>query len=227
MSSKLTRDWLRCSSSLVKHFMLLIGRSATSLVYTHDHRWQHIFEHELFIAACVPSWTFYLCFFVLSAKQEIPDSAFCAMLQIPERIPLWELSTCLFFAVPMAVMVVLYGRMGMQIRSRTQRTLELGRLHMMVAVPQSHMFIHIAYISRTRFYAGMQEVIVFFFYFCLCLFPTGVRNGSVNGPSRVSQSRKAIIRMLGKSLLAALLQYTVKPYLWCNIISIYAEKVVW
>ncbi|XP_039433487.1 neuropeptides capa receptor isoform X1 [Culex pipiens pallens] len=82
-------------------------------------------------------------------KQEIPDSAFCAMLQIPERIPLWELSTCLFFAVPMAVMVVLYGRMGMQIRSRTQRTLELG-----------------------------------------------VRNGSVNGPSRVSQSRKAIIRML-------------------------------
>lgn len=78
--------------------------------------------------------------FVLSAKQEIPDSAFCAMLQIPERIPLWELSTCLFFAVPMAVMVVLYGRMGMQIRSRTQRTLELGRLHMIVEVPQSHMF---------------------------------------------------------------------------------------
>ncbi|XP_065073430.1 melanopsin [Ochlerotatus camptorhynchus] len=82
-------------------------------------------------------------------QEKIEDSAFCAMLSNPEGIPLWELSTCLFFAVPMVVMIVLYGRMGMQIRSRTQRTEELG-----------------------------------------------VRNGSVNGPSRISQSRKAIIRML-------------------------------
>ncbi|XP_058823598.1 neuropeptides capa receptor-like [Topomyia yanbarensis] len=82
-------------------------------------------------------------------KEKILDSAFCAMLSNPEGIPLWELSTCLFFVIPMVVMVVLYGRMGMQIRSRTQRTVELG-----------------------------------------------VRNGSVNGQSRVSQSRKAIIRML-------------------------------
>ncbi|XP_058455081.1 neuropeptides capa receptor [Malaya genurostris] len=81
--------------------------------------------------------------------EKILDSAFCAMLSNPEGIPLWELSTCLFFVIPMVVMVVLYGRMGLQIRSRTQRTEELG-----------------------------------------------VRNGSVNGPSRVSQSRKAIIRML-------------------------------
>ncbi|XP_055543728.1 neuropeptides capa receptor [Wyeomyia smithii] len=81
--------------------------------------------------------------------EKIMDSAFCAMLSNPEGIPLWELSTCLFFAIPMVVMVVLYGRMGMQIRSRTQRTAELG-----------------------------------------------VRNGSVNGTSRISQSRKAIIRML-------------------------------
>ncbi|XP_062560311.1 pyrokinin-1 receptor [Armigeres subalbatus] len=82
-------------------------------------------------------------------QEKIEDSAFCAMLSNPEGIPLWELSTCLFFAGPMVVMIVLYGRMGMQIRSRTQRTEELG-----------------------------------------------VRNGSVNGPSRISQSRKAIIRML-------------------------------
>uniref|UniRef100_A0A182JGG2 G-protein coupled receptors family 1 profile domain-containing protein n=1 Tax=Anopheles atroparvus TaxID=41427 RepID=A0A182JGG2_ANOAO len=82
-------------------------------------------------------------------NEKILDSAFCAMLSIPEGFPLWELSFCLFFAFPMLIMVVLYGRMGMQIRSRTQRTVELG-----------------------------------------------VRNGSVNGPSRVSQSRKAIIRML-------------------------------
>ncbi|XP_058062899.1 neuropeptides capa receptor [Anopheles bellator] len=82
-------------------------------------------------------------------NKKIHDSAFCAMLSNPEGFPLWELSTCLFFAFPMLIMVVLYARMGMQIRSRTQRTVELG-----------------------------------------------VRNGSVNGPSRVSQSRKAIIRML-------------------------------
>ncbi|XP_050089265.1 neuropeptides capa receptor isoform X1 [Anopheles aquasalis] len=82
-------------------------------------------------------------------NEKIQDSAFCAMLSNPEGFPLWELSTCLFFAFPMLIMVVLYGRMGMQIRSRTQRTAELG-----------------------------------------------VRNGSVNGPSRISQSRKAIIRML-------------------------------
>ncbi|XP_053671066.1 neuropeptides capa receptor [Anopheles nili] len=82
-------------------------------------------------------------------NEKILDSAFCAMLSNPKGFPLWELSTCLFFAFPMLIMVVLYGRMGMQIRSRTQRTAELG-----------------------------------------------VRNGSVNGPSRISQSRKAIIRML-------------------------------
>ncbi|XP_049536679.1 neuropeptides capa receptor isoform X2 [Anopheles darlingi] len=82
-------------------------------------------------------------------NEKIQDSAFCAMLSNPEGFPLWELSTCLFFAFPMLIMLVLYGRMGMQIRSRTQRTAELG-----------------------------------------------VRNGSVNGPSRISQSRKAIIRML-------------------------------
>ncbi|XP_021706437.1 G-protein coupled receptor 39 [Aedes aegypti] len=81
-------------------------------------------------------------------QEKIEDSAFCAMLSNPEGIPLWELSTCLFFAGPMVVMIVLYGRMGMQIRSRTQRTEELG-----------------------------------------------VRNGSINGP-KVSQSKKAIIRML-------------------------------
>uniref|UniRef100_A0A182FSI7 G-protein coupled receptors family 1 profile domain-containing protein n=1 Tax=Anopheles albimanus TaxID=7167 RepID=A0A182FSI7_ANOAL len=59
-------------------------------------------------------------------NEKIQDSAFCAMLSNPEGFPLWELSTCLFFAFPMLIMVVLYGRMGMQIRSRTQRTAELA-----------------------------------------------------------------------------------------------------
>ncbi|EAA44803.4 AGAP003244-PB [Anopheles gambiae str. PEST] len=102
---------------------------------------------------------------------------FCAMLSNPEGFPLWELSTCLFFAFPMLIMVVLYGRMGMQIRSRTQRTAELGEL--LRAAPG---------FAQPKQLPGPVAT------------PRGsllgVRNGSVNGPSRISQSRKAIIRML-------------------------------
>lgn len=83
-------------------------------------KWKKFSLHFI-IAVCLPSIS------SLSAHEKIMDSAFCAMLSNPEGIPLWELSTCLFFAIPMVVMVVLYGRMGMQIRSRTQRTAELGR----------------------------------------------------------------------------------------------------
>ncbi|XP_055676900.1 neuropeptides capa receptor [Lutzomyia longipalpis] len=56
----------------------------------------------------------------------ILDSAFCAMLENPEGFPLWELSTCIFFVVPMVVIVVLYTRIGLRIRSRTRHTVALG-----------------------------------------------------------------------------------------------------
>ncbi|CRK99529.1 CLUMA_CG012848, isoform A [Clunio marinus] len=58
--------------------------------------------------------------------EEIPDSAFCAMLDNPDKFPLWEVSTCVFFAFPMLIMVILYGRMGLKIRSRTRHTVALG-----------------------------------------------------------------------------------------------------
>lgn len=60
------------------------------------------------------------------AKEEIPDSAFCAMLDNPKSFPLWEVSTGLFFVAPMLIMIVLYGRMGLKIRSRTRHTVALG-----------------------------------------------------------------------------------------------------
>jgi hypothetical protein len=63
---------------------------------------------------------------VCVANEEIPDSAFCAMLDNPDNFPLWELSTCVFFAFPMVIMVILYGRMGLKIRSRTRHTVALG-----------------------------------------------------------------------------------------------------
>ncbi|KAL5291377.1 NMUR1.2 family protein [Megaselia abdita] len=53
----------------------------------------------------------------------IYDSAFCAMLDNPPGIPLWELSTCLFFVIPMILIFVLYVRMGIQIKQRTTEKL--------------------------------------------------------------------------------------------------------
>ncbi|XP_070501225.1 neuropeptides capa receptor [Chironomus tepperi] len=62
-------------------------------------------------------------------NQDIPDSAFCAMLDNPDKFPLWELSTCIFFAFPMVIMIILYGRMGLKIRSRTRQSVVLGVTH--------------------------------------------------------------------------------------------------
>lgn len=63
---------------------------------------------------------------LITANQDIPDSAFCAMLDNPDKFPLWELSTCIFFAFPMVIMIILYGRMGLKIRSRTRQSAVLG-----------------------------------------------------------------------------------------------------
>jgi hypothetical protein len=64
---------------------------------------------------------------LITANQDIPDSAFCAMLDNPDKFPLWELSTCIFFAFPMVIMIILYGRMGLKIRSRTRQSAVLGK----------------------------------------------------------------------------------------------------
>lgn len=49
------------------------------------------------------------------------------MLDYPHNFPLWEVSTCVFFAFPMVIMAILYMRMGLKIRSRTRHTVALGK----------------------------------------------------------------------------------------------------
>lgn len=44
----------------------------------------------------------------------------------PGGFPLWEVSTCVFFVIPMTVIMVLYVRIGLRIRSRTKHTQALG-----------------------------------------------------------------------------------------------------
>lgn len=48
------------------------------------------------------------------------------MLDNPAKFPLWEVSFAVFFAIPMLIMLILYGRMGLKIRSRTRHTVALG-----------------------------------------------------------------------------------------------------
>ena len=64
--------------------------------------------------------------FISTANRTINDSAFCAMLDKPAQFPLWEVSFAVFFAIPMLIMLILYGRMGLKIRSRTRHTVALG-----------------------------------------------------------------------------------------------------
>lgn len=61
-----------------------------------------------------------------SDNTTIEESAFCAMLDNPPGFPLWELSSLIFFAIPMIVMIVLYARMGIQIRFRSKHASVLG-----------------------------------------------------------------------------------------------------
>ncbi|XP_030375359.1 neuropeptides capa receptor [Scaptodrosophila lebanonensis] len=57
---------------------------------------------------------------------KIAESAFCS-LSLPDELPLFEVSFCIFFVIPMVLIIILYGRMGAQIRSRT--TQKLGVQH--------------------------------------------------------------------------------------------------
>lgn len=56
------------------------------------------------------------------------DSAICAML-LPDmpRLPLYELSCIVFFLIPMLIILVVYTRMGLKIKSSTKKT--LGPIH--------------------------------------------------------------------------------------------------
>ncbi|KAH8286470.1 hypothetical protein KR054_009816 [Drosophila jambulina] len=54
----------------------------------------------------------------------IEESAFCSMsTQTVTIIPVFEVSFCIFFVIPMLLIIILYGRMGAKIRSRTNQKL--------------------------------------------------------------------------------------------------------
>ncbi|GJQ87690.1 GPRGHP2 [Trypoxylus dichotomus] len=53
----------------------------------------------------------------------LEESAFCAMFSQPESVPLNELSTFIFFILPMLVMAVQYTKMGMKISKSTRQPL--------------------------------------------------------------------------------------------------------
>ncbi|EDV40822.1 uncharacterized protein Dana_GF10701, isoform A [Drosophila ananassae] len=54
----------------------------------------------------------------------IEESAFCSMTpEIVNLVPIFELSFCIFFVIPMILIILLYGRMGLKIRSRTNKKL--------------------------------------------------------------------------------------------------------
>lgn len=57
---------------------------------------------------------------------ELPESSLCATLSIPAG--LYELSTVIFFAIPMVIIIVLYVFMAIEIRARSRQsvTKELG-----------------------------------------------------------------------------------------------------
>lgn len=61
------------------------------------------------------------------------DSAICAML-LPDmpKLPLYELSCTIFFLIPMLVILVVYIRMGLKIKSSTNETLG----------PIQHAYVH-------------------------------------------------------------------------------------
>ena len=57
--------------------------------------------------------------------QEVASSAFCGMLDIP--VMLYELSSFVFFLLPLVMMVFLYMRMGVRIRITSAQNLGQSR----------------------------------------------------------------------------------------------------
>lgn len=55
----------------------------------------------------------------------VNESAFCAMLDknIPTGVPIYELSSLLFFLVPMMIIIILYVLIGLQIRQSSRHSL--------------------------------------------------------------------------------------------------------
>ncbi|KAI5703564.1 neuropeptides capa receptor-like [Diaphorina citri] len=51
------------------------------------------------------------------------ESGFCGMLEVPRGVPMYELSFLFFFFIPMLVIMLMYTRIGLRIRSRSRHSL--------------------------------------------------------------------------------------------------------
>lgn len=93
-----------------------------------------------------------LYYAILGSGIQVYESAFCAMLDknVPTGIPIYEISSLLFFLVPMLIIIILYVLIGLQIRQSSRHSL------------------------------GKQM------------------QGAVHGETKQIQSKKSIVRMLGK-----------------------------
>ncbi|XP_059609125.1 neuropeptides capa receptor isoform X2 [Phlebotomus argentipes] len=89
----------------------------------------------------------------------ILDSAFCGLLGNPKGFLLLELSTCIFFIIPMIVMVVLYTKIGLRIRSRTRHTVALG-------VQQGSLHNESRQTQSRKAIIRMLAAVVIFFFVC-------------------------------------------------------------
>ncbi|XP_063233068.1 neuropeptides capa receptor-like [Bacillus rossius redtenbacheri] len=93
--------------------------------------------------------------------QEVQESAFCAMLEqdIPEHWPIYEISSCLFFLLPMCVILVLYALMGARIRGSSKDQSLRNRLSSVHGDQRSAD-------SRTRSIIRMLAAVVVAFFLC-------------------------------------------------------------
>lgn len=94
------------------------------------------------------------------------------MLDNPDKFPLWEVSTCVFFAFPMLIMVVLYSRMGLKIRSRSRHTLALGESHSLSKFFRGSLFVSIKLNCYCHFAVASQNKLlscmIFYYFTTVC-----------------------------------------------------------
>lgn len=67
----------------------------------------------------------YILYIIQGSGDPLYESAFCAMLDknVPTGVPVYELSSLLFFLVPMMIIIVLYVLIGLQIRQSSRHSL--------------------------------------------------------------------------------------------------------
>lgn len=69
--------------------------------------------------AAGPSYLFHVWYF-------LQESAFCAMISQPDAIPLAEISSIIFFIIPMIVIIYQYTNMGIVIHRTTKNNDKFG-----------------------------------------------------------------------------------------------------